>query len=388
MVSISCSGKFHAFALAEQMEKHALLDGFYTSYAYQKNTFLRRFVKRMDKEAIPIEKIHTNSLLAFPIKLLPGSGYTWLNLFDNWVASKMQKSKSKIFIGWSGMSLQSIKAAKSSGKITILERGSSHIVYQNQILEEEHRKLGISFEIDRKIIAKELQEYKAADYISVPSFFVKDSFIQHGVPESKLFMNPYGVGLAFSADPFSPEKTKRPFRIVYMGTLSIRKGLIYLFEALKQLSIAACDYEVWFIGSIDKSMEKFIAEYRQDNWTFFGHIDHYKLKQYLLQCDVGIQPSLEEGLSMVIPQLMASGIPMIVTPNSGGENIITDGVNGFVVPIRNPFAIAEKIQTFYFDRDKLAVISKNALASIQNSFTWDAYGDRYSYFINKLNSQL
>ena len=73
MVTILCSGKFHAFALAEQMEKHGLLDGFFTAYASTKNKLARHFVKRVDREIIPPVKIHTNLVLAVPIKAMPNS---------------------------------------------------------------------------------------------------------------------------------------------------------------------------------------------------------------------------------------------------------------------------------------------------------------------------
>lgn len=383
MVLISCSGKFHAFALAEQLEKHGLLDELYTSYAYQKNTFLRRFVRREDREIIPVHKIQTNALLAFPLKLMPGSPYKWMDIYDHWVASKIDKTKSKIFIGWSGMSLHSIRESKKNGKITIVERGSSHILYQNRILLEEYRKFGIRFSIDKRIIEKELKEYKEADYISIPSLFVKNSFLREGISESKLILNAYGAGNHFRKQIDLPT-SERPFRIVYMGTLSIRKGLLYLFEALKQLSIPLSEYEVWFLGSIDKHLKPIAKKYQQENWRFFGHIEHFQLNQYLLQCDVGVQPSLEEGLSMVIPQLMACGIPVIVTPNSGGENIVSHDKNGFLVPIRDSRAIAEKIGMLFSDRQKLDKMKVMASETIEGGFTWDDYGNRYSEFINKL----
>ncbi|MFM9944320.1 MAG: hypothetical protein ACKVQB_03725, partial [Bacteroidia bacterium] len=133
MVTISCSGKLHAFALAEQLERNNKLDSLLTTYAYQKNTFFNRFVKRIDKEEIPVNKIRTNISLAFPIKLWPDKVHIWNNLFDLWVAKQLKTSKSKIFIGWSGMSLHSIIVAKNKGMKTILERGSTHIVFQNEI---------------------------------------------------------------------------------------------------------------------------------------------------------------------------------------------------------------------------------------------------------------
>lgn len=384
MVTISCSGKFHAFALAEQMERFNALDRFYTTYAYQKNDLLAKIVKRVDKEQIPSDRISTNTLLAFPMKLFPGAAYRWNDLFDRWVAQKLRGSSGKLFIGWSGMSLHALRVARDNNMLTILERGSSHIQYQDEVLREEYSRYGKTFSVDHRVIAKELEEYSLADYIAVPSNFVRNSFIEKGVSESKLILNPYGASKSFQASEVRTDRKNSKFTIVYLGSLTIRKGLRYLFEAIDLLDIPHSDYEVWFIGSVSAEVQPLVEKYKKENWVFFGHINHYELRDHLEKCHVGIQPSVEEGLSMVIPQMMASGVTMIVTPNSGGENIINDGVNGLVVPIRTPAAIASGIKRLYTNRTLLKQMGENAAASIKEGFTWNDYGDRYWANIKKV----
>ncbi len=378
MVALSSSSKLWAFTLAEQLNKHHLLDDFYTTYSYGKNTFLRRFVKRIDREIIPLDKIHTNTLLAVPVKAFPSRAHQWNNWFDHWVARQLKSNTSKVFIGWSGMSLQSIRSAKKKGMKTIVTRGSSHILYQDEILREEYKRNGVDFSIHPSVIERELKEYEEADYISIPSDFVKRSFIEKGVSSSKLLLNPFGTSSFFSYDPAKEAERKNKFTIVYLGTLSIRKGLVYLFEALQQLSIPEEAFEVWFIGSIEEKLNPQIEKYKKDNWKFFGHINHYELQGYLSQCDVGVHPSVEEGLSMVIPQMMSCGVPVILTPNTGGENIVTDGKNGYVVPIRDPGAIKAKIEYLFSNREELEALKLAAAAVINQSFTWDDYGNRYN----------
>ena len=237
--------------------------------------------------------MHTNVSLAFLNKALPNP--FWANdLFDKWVASKIEKRDDfKVFIGWASISLHSIRAAKEKGKVVFLERGSSHIQYQNRILQEEHKKFDIDFSIDKRVINKELQEYKEADYIIIPSNFVKDSFLEYGINESKLFVNNYGIrhSFTFQKSINKPEK----FIILYLGTLMIRKGLIYLFEAIQNLNIPKEDFEFWIIGSVRPEIKDFLENYKEFNWKLFGHIDHYKLPNYINQCDVAVHPAIEEG---------------------------------------------------------------------------------------------
>lgn len=385
MVIVSCSGKFHAFALAEQLHRHGALSGLYTSYAYQKNVIMRRFTSRIDKENIPATKIQTNIPIA--VKMKRGAEPFVANeQFDQWVAKKINNRKDyEVFIGWSGMSLNAFRKVKEAGKTVVVERGSSHIQYQDKILREEYKKFGIDFKIDPRTIQKELAEYELADYISIPSGFVKNSFLEMGVPAHKLIHNPYGSSSHFrKADPIKGLEGETKFRILYLGSLLIRKGLIYHFEALKKLNLPADKFEAWFIGKVDDELQSTVEKYKADNWKFFGHLNHYDLPKYISACDVAVQPSLEEGLSMVIPQMMGCGTPVIATTNSGGEDMIDNGSNGFIVPVRSPEAIAEKIQKLYHDRPLLTKMRQAAGAVTKRDFSWNSYGDRYHSFIQQI----
>ena len=125
-----------------------------------------------------------------------------------------------------------------------------------------------------------------------------------------------------------------------------------------------------------------LDRYKKDNWKVFGHVGHYDLPGLLVQCDIGVQPSLQDGFGMVIIQMLASGLPVIATLNTGGRDIIIDDNNGFNIPIRSPEAIAEKIEYLYYNPEKLELMKE----STQNlsDMSWDAYGDRYVEFIKKL----
>jgi glycosyltransferase involved in cell wall biosynthesis len=387
MVSISASTKLWAFSMAEQFENHGMLDELITTYAYSKNTFARRFVRRTDKEKIPGNKIITNILLAVLIGKFRQFPHIWNELFDVWAAKKLKPGLSLVYIGWSGMSLHTIHRAKKLGMISIVERGSSHILVQDEILKEEYSRYSKKFSIHPAVIKKELSEYEAADYISVPSTFVRNSFVEQGVPETKLFVNPFGANQSFVRKTRPDQRKEKKFTIVYMGTLSIRKGLIYFFKSLELLGVPEQDYVVLFLGSIDNEIKPTIEKYRKANWQFLGHVNHYRLPDYLVHCDIGVQPSVEEGLSMVIPQMMACGVPVIITPNTGGENIIRHNRNGFVVPIRDPQAIADKLQWAYNHPDDLQEMKKNVAESIVKDFTWEAYGKRYSEFLELITGK-
>lgn len=383
-IIVSCSGKFHAFALVEQLQKNGFDVKLYTSFSSIKNNFFKRFVSRLDKELIDKTNIKTNILIAIGLKLFPNHSFVLNNLFDRWVSRSLKKQNYDVFIGWSGMSLYSIRQVKKSGKLAIVERGSSHIEYQNEILVEEYAKFGIAFSIDKRVIKKELAEYDEADYISIPSNFVYTTFIDKNIKGNVILLNQYGVQLNHWKRDVNIKSSSEKLRIVYLGTLSFQKGLQYLFSALNILESKHIDHEMHFIGSIDKDFKTFLDRSIKDNWLFYGHIPQHNLIDIIQNFDIAIQPSLQEGLSMVLAQLLASNIPVISTTNTGGMEFINDGINGFIIPIRDSEAIAEKIQIINADRKLLHQMKIEAKRSVMNGFTWDDYGDRWKSNLSRI----
>ena len=93
-------------------------------------------------------------------------------------------------MGWSGFSKKCFIKAQKYNCIKILERGSSHIKYQKEILLNEYNNLGIKPNVpSQKMIEKEMDEYNLADFICVPSEYVKESFIKYGIAEDKIIKN-------------------------------------------------------------------------------------------------------------------------------------------------------------------------------------------------------
>tara|TARA_Y200000002_G_scaffold366537_1_gene357602 strand:- start:19379 stop:20542 length:1164 start_codon:yes stop_codon:yes gene_type:complete len=378
-IIISCLKKFHAFALAEQISDKNQSLIFFTTYAYQKNSLLRKIVKRVDKEKIPKEKIKTNFFIAFLVKFLKNQ-FILVELYDIWVSLNLRfLKKIDVFIGWSSMSYRSIKIAKEKGALIILERGSSHILFQKKILQEEYKKFGLKFYFDNNIVKKELKEYELADYISIPSQFVMNSFLEQGISKDKLFLNPYGASTFFKRNEVD-RKNKR-FKIVYLGTSCIRKGVHYLLESVQNLNIDKNNYELLFIGKIEDEMKSIISSFNTSNCNFIGFINHYDLPTVLSTCDVAVHPSIEEGMSMVTLQLLACGVPVIATFNTGASEVVKDDYNGFIIDAKNPKQIKQKIEYLFENPNILANMKENAVKSIEDNFKWSDYGDRYYDFL-------
>lgn len=99
-------------------------------------------------------------------------------------------------------------------------------------------------------------------------------------------------------------------------------------------------------------------------------------------CDVLVLPSIVEGRALVQQEAMACGLPVIATPNAGVEDLIEDGTAGFLVPIRTPEAIAEKLEFLACKPDCIEVMGGHARKKAK-ALSWNAYRNRIVDVVRK-----
>ncbi|MFZ0658365.1 MAG: glycosyltransferase family 4 protein, partial [Candidatus Binataceae bacterium] len=247
----------------------------------------------------------------------------------------------------------------------------SHIRFQNEILREEYARFDIPFAgTNARILERELAEYEFCDLISVPSTFSLRSFIEQGVPREKLRLNPYGVDLAM----FRPTpKRDSVFRVLFVGSISIRKGVGYLLEAVRRASISELDLVL--IGHMDAEVKKTIDSSGVAP-RHVGILPRARLAEQYSQASVLVLPSIEDGFGLVMAQAMACGVPVIATTNTGAEDLFTDGSEGFIVPIRDPDAIGAKLVYLYEHPEARDAMGAAALARVRAIGGWNSYGEK------------
>ncbi|MEJ5226587.1 glycosyltransferase family 4 protein [Thermodesulfovibrio sp.] len=318
----------------------------------------------------PIDKSKIVSLPGNPAKLiffLPKHYYRPLRKgFLDFITSKIINTKGcDVFHGWNNQALRSIKSAKKIGAKTILECGSTHRFFRDRIINEEYEKYKISRQKSPDYAIKaSLEEIALADYIFVPSEFAKKTFIDAGVDENKIFIIKRGVDI----ERFKPKKSDhKKFRVLFVGKVSLRKGIQYLLEAWKELNLK--NAELIVVGNIEDSIKPLLAKFSDlDNLIFKGYLKNI-IEEYQ-QATIFVFPSLEEGSAKVTYEAMASGLPVITTENSG--SVIRDGIDGFIIPAKDKEAIKEKIVYFYENKEEIEKMGKNARENIK-AYTWDKY---------------
>lgn len=212
-------------------------------------------------------------------------------------------------------------------------------------------------------------EIEASDLVLVGSDFVARTFVGAGVAAKKLVTVPYGVDLGvFGAA--RPKREPGPFRAVFVGQIGQRKGLSYLLEGYRRF--ARSDTRLTLVGHIVGTAAP-LAPYRD----LFDHVPHLPrplLADLLRRCDAFVFPTLLEGMPLVVVEAMACGLPVITT-SRGPDQIVRDGVDGYIVPVRDPEAIAERLERLRADPELCARMGRNAAAR-SREFTWRVYTQR------------
>lgn len=365
-VTISVGGIWDAFALAEQLEKRGYLDRIITSYPR-----FRLKGKNVSKERVqslwPLEALsRILSGLSFYLKGIVG--YYKPAIFDALVQRRINRCD--IFVGYAGMALSSMRRARANGAATVLFRNSTHIKFQQEILAEEFCNYGIkTAPMNAMLAEKELREYEESDYIRVPSEFARRTFLERGFNASKMLMIPHGLDL----ENFQPvPKSDTTFRILFVAGISLRKGVQYLLEAVKQLRVP--NSEVVLIGGVSDEIGPILKRY-EGLFKYEGIVSRQNLYRYYSQGSVYVLPSLEEGMALTVLEAMACSIPVIVSDHTGVESVVVDGREGFITPIRDVERLKEKLLYFYENGEDRAAMGWAARERVK-SFTWDWYGEQ------------
>jgi alpha-maltose-1-phosphate synthase len=363
-VTVVSGGKFHAYHLARAAERAGVLERFVTTIFDAAET------------GIPREKVVEIAAPAWAARALrrltpggrPDFAY-WIG--DNWfdLAASRWAGGADVYHAFNHHALFGLRAAHRAGAVTLVERSSAHPRVQQALLAEESARFGLSLpRVSERVVEKHLREYEEADWIMVPSTFVHRTMVESGVPDGKLRLLPLGV----DADRFAPgPKRDDVFRVLFVGAISLQKGIPHLLEGFRRAGLPPRESELLLVGEPTAEARAFLPRY-EGLYRLEKFVPQGRLPDVYRQASVFVLPSIQDGFGMVAYEAAACGLPVIVSENVGAE--IRDGEDGFVVPIRDPDAIADRLVRL---RDEDARRRMGASArSRALSATWERYGER------------
>ena len=290
--------------------------------------------------------------------------------------------RSDVVVGFDTSSWLIADRVKALGRKFVLDRSIGHPIAKERIFSElRERYPEWASTVPRKTathIEEEEAEHYLADLIVVPSSFVSETLISQGVPRAKIRVVPFGTDL----EVFNPSESRHSLDAViflFVGAISARKGVPTLLEAWRTVPMP--NAELWLVGR--GRLPKYEAARLPASVRVFGSQSREKVAELMRTADVLVFPSFFEGLAQVQIEALASGLPVIATKESGAEELVHDGRNGFMTPAGDTAALANRIERLGTQRELLAEMRQTVLSE-RDRLSWSVYGDRWSRALDEL----
>jgi glycosyltransferase involved in cell wall biosynthesis len=240
-------------------------------------------------------------------------------------------------------STEAVKAASARGIFVVVETISMPF---NRLLErEEYSRFGHPPPFSESEIYDNIdffaEELGYADIVLAASNHATEGLLELGVSAAKIAVVPYGYTNNEDARPATPS----PGSVVFVGKVGYLKGVPYLAGACRELVRRGMDCDFRVFGSTPHGLAA-RPEFRGPR--YMGHVPRGAIVRELGTADMFVFPTLSDGFGIVLLEAMEAGLPVITTANCA--DLVEDGVNGFIVPVRDSRAIADRVELLTHDR--------------------------------------
>jgi colanic acid/amylovoran biosynthesis glycosyltransferase len=210
--------------------------------------------------------------------------------------------------------------------------------------------------------------WRRASLVLAMSNDMREDLLRLGCPDEKIRIHYYGIDLA-RFKYVERDSTATPLRILFVGALTVRKGVEDLLRAFAQIASQHPQLELRFVGSgpMRSKLEQLAQTWGIENRiSFAGFVRHEQVLDELSCAHIFCHPSQtlkcgdKEGIPGTIVEAMATGLPIVTTRHAGIPEMVRDGDDGFVVAERDVTAIAHAILTLANRPDLRALMGRKA----------------------------
>lgn len=263
--------------------------------------------------------------------------------------------------------------ARKRGTTTIGHAVTSHPVEFHDQIAIEHDLLGLptpSFVVD----GRRLEEIEMCDHILADSTFTAKSYIERGIAANRVQVIRPGVDMTRFSPRSLEERDPNRFTVVSVGFATPRKGHRYLLQAWSKIDRSSANL---IIVGAESEYTKVLFGPHEGQFTHIPRVPNAQLRNLLVTASVFVLPSVEDGFAQAAMEALACGVPVICSANAGVADLIIDGVNGWVVPARDPDAIADRLSRLMDDPDLTTEMGLNAARLVAEVGGWADYMDQF-----------
>ncbi|MDG4718169.1 MULTISPECIES: glycosyltransferase family 4 protein [Thalassospira] len=283
--------------------------------------------------------------------------------------------KADIFHGQGNYSLPAMRRAKARGMITIADITGQLAPTRYQQLAAEYHAHGRSYhEISEFLARRRMSEARFADAVLAPSETVACGLQDCGISERNIFLVPFLSPLCGSLlNRPRPPRHETVIRILYVGNLSLAKGIAHLLAAWdmvrRQYRLRA---SLTLVGRA-QPCAKALLENLPDGCEWLGALPQNEVADRMLSADIFVFPSLSEGSSLAVMEAMAAGCAIVTTFDAGSP--VINHLNGFIIPPRDAGAITTALSVLIENPAMRKSLSQSARDQINHDLQ-TGYGNR------------
>jgi hypothetical protein len=265
------------------------------------------------------------------------------------------------FFGFNTNCLETLELLRDRKISTIVDQVDPGVMEEEMIIEESERWPGwakLPGRMSKSYWDRIRAEWEICDLVLVNSEWSLEALVQQGVPREKIIVVPLAIDLA-KGHVMQMVRADGNLKVLWLGSVILRKGIQYLVEAARRLQ----GQNIEFLLAGPLGVSQTAVRLFPPNMKLLGRVTRDQLGEIYRQAQVFVLPTISDGFAITQLEAMAHGLPVVTTPNCG--RVVTDGVDGYIVPARNSEALADALARLNDDRWLLRTMSHNAMLKIQ-----------------------
>jgi glycosyltransferase involved in cell wall biosynthesis len=382
-VIVTHPGRQHSHRAAMALERAGRLAGYWSGVPARppapdgiSGALWRRFV-RYEAVNLPAARIRSAPWVPGARRLggrLPGKLASRVDLaacraFDRWAAKRLRDTSAGAVLACEISALSTFREARRRGWVTLLDAPSIHHAAQDRL-----HGYSEPLAIHERIVALKDEEIALADVVVVVSSLARESYLEAGVAPGKVVAVPLGADIELFGATHRHDRGD-VCRFLFAGAPIARKGFDLLVEALRGLVEEEVRFELRLVGPRGEQSH-LVESLPSDRWSAAGRLSQRGLATELAMADCLVLPSRNDSYGMVVAEALAAGVPVVVSSMVGARELVSEGIEGWVVPAGESAALAKRLR---YCAENVGDLRSRAAACRERarSATWEAYEARF-----------
>jgi len=379
-VLVTHPGRQHSHQAALGLERAGMLAGYWAGVPTLErhrrampNWLWRRLV-RYSSVPLPEERVlwlpWVPALRRLGDRWLPPRFAAWTDffacrLFDRWAAARLRQGKADAVMACEISALTTFRQARRLGMVTILDAAATHHRTQDRL-----HGFAEPPALHRRITAVKDAEIALADHVLTVSELARQSYLDAGVPPERVHCLSLGADLDLFTPSGEAPAGDGP-RFVFAGAANRVKGIDVLLEAFSRVRSVEPGARLLVIGPAGDA-SSLLGPPPPDGVTVLGSLPQAALGAHFAAADCLVLPSRNESFGMVVPEALATGLPVLVSDRVGAKDLIAEGETGWIVPAGDASALAERMERCGRHLEAVRRMGPDCRRAAQE-LTWPAY---------------